>query len=154
MSVMDHRNLSRVLARWALRADETRAKTPFPQCRPGMPGKINPSDAGLIIRASDPQSITGRYTWSQHRGKVASGHFEHNLRDPYFTVPKSGCTLSDKCTSALCNHNIKSVKSELDISHPHARREASDSPLPSNSYSTGASISPFVQVDEEHSDTV
>ena len=54
---------------------------------------------------------------------------------------------------------MKVVKSDLDIKHPHARRAVSDSSLQSYSgscraWSLGASISPFVLVDEEHSNTV
>ena len=61
-----------------------------------------------------------------------AGYTEHRAD---WAAWESGSPAYNKSTFAFCSHDINILKSGLDITHPDAVRAASDSPLPSETFS-------------------
>ena len=84
------------------------------------------------------------FSWNRRQGKAVPHWLAKPEADsiPDCAALESGSLTSDKSIFAFCRDNIKILKSYLDMTHPHARRAASDSLLPLGSFGAWSVASP------------
>ena len=87
--------------------------------------RVEPTGGPRATDNRGRQSFTGWRSWMPSEADTIQDLAAWESRSP----------TSNKSTFAFCSHNIKILKSDLDITHPDAMRAASDSPLPSKPFS-------------------